>query len=230
MKDVKKVFVLICLFLLCGCTATAEIDIQRQLDSIFLRSGESTRFPRNNETEYFSYYLPSDMRETGYDDMGVSMEYGDAKIFFNVNTAGIIGAKYYNVSMISDGFFSEKDRVYHHNGSYSDSDQILYPYTIDVYQKGDQYYLYFNSRNVEIYGVSLKGDLIETARHILVFARGAKVETDKVIQAFSHKGVIDYQKKQVDLFEKIVPANGVIGELIITDETNVPQDSENDVE
>ena len=64
------------------------------------------------------------------------------------------------------------------------------------------------------------------SRHILQLATSTVVFEEEVISDFSVKAVIDYQKKQVDLFEKIVPSNGVLEELL----TDRPKGSEDDGE
>ena len=46
-------------------------------------------------------------------------------------------------------------------------------------------------------------------------AKGAIVRENDVIAAYSKRNEVDYEKKQVNLFETIMPVNGNVNDLVI---------------
>ena len=46
-------------------------------------------------------------------------------------------------------------------------------------------------------------------------AKGVHVKEEEVIADYSLKDVIDYEKKQVNLFETIMPVNGNINDFLV---------------
>ena len=211
----KKILLLLCLLLLSACAQVSAENIPASLDEVFSHDSDENRYILNNRTAYFTYYLPTDMEEKEYGDIYCLFERGDSSILMNVNIGGIISAEYYGRSLLDDGFFDMKDLVYTHTGQFLgiDGEKKLYSYR--VFRIEEEYYSTFDSRALRIYGVSSLEGLKDMSFHILQLARTTSVKEEDVVEDFSNKSVIDYQKKEVDLFEKIVPSNGVLEELLI---------------
>ena len=71
--------------------------------------------------------------------------------------------------------------------------------------------------NVNIYGYANPDELFDVTKKMLMMARNVTVRYEDVISKYSAKEVIDYQKKQLDLFSYNLPVNGLIDELLLED-------------
>ena len=58
---------------------------------------------------------------------------------------------------------------------------------------------------------------VELLRHMLLLGKNATFEYERIRGDFSDTIDIDYQKKQVDLFDIIIPKNGHLSDMIIDD-------------
>ena len=69
----KKLFLILLVFLISGCSLPSDDYIKNSLENYFASYDHSSIKP-NNRLKYFSYYLPSDVYEESYDDDYVVMK------------------------------------------------------------------------------------------------------------------------------------------------------------
>ena len=213
----KKIIAFLLCILLCGCAS--KIDIQNRLDEVFAEDGSARFFRKNNYSRYIDYYVPSDTYETKVDTLSSNYEFSNARIVMNVNVSGIISAKYYPEKVFLDeGVFDSSRLVYEKTSEYLNSNEEYNPYRYQVYEYEDRYLVYFLSRDLVFYGYCDGYDLDGISSKILTIAKSADVKRDDVVANFSSKDVIDYEKKQVNLFETIMPVNGNINDFLLTPE------------
>ena len=213
----KKIIVLLLCIVMGGCAS--KTDIQNSLDAVFSEDTGTRFFRKNNYSNYIDYYVPSDTFEVKVDALSSSYEYSNARIVMNINVSGIIAAKYYPEKVFNDeGIFDSSRLVYERTGEYLNSDEEYNPYRYQVYEYEDRYLAYFLSRDLVLYGYCDGYDLTGLSSKILTIVKSADVKRDDVAASFSSKDVIDYEKKQVNLFETIMPVNGNINDFLITPE------------
>ena len=200
--------------LLCGCSSNAG-KIDDQLDEIFASAAEQTDYLVNNYSKYADYYRPSDLNETESDELSISFAYNESSIVMNINVAGIIEDRYYS-NTSSASFFDSDKKVYESSGRYMDVDGKSVAYDYAVYEYDDYYLSCLESGKVTIYSHCAKADIVPVSSRILLLAKGVSLDADKIITDYSAKETIDYQRKQVDLFETVLPVNGRVDELIIS--------------
>ncbi|MBO5526447.1 MAG: hypothetical protein J5946_00230, partial [Erysipelotrichaceae bacterium] len=73
----------------------------------------------------------------------------------------------------------------------------------------------FASKDLLFYGYGTRSDIVAVSSRILLMAKGAIVRENDVIAAYSKRNEVDYEKKQVNLFETIMPVNGNVNDLVI---------------
>lgn len=208
----KKLVIVLMLLALSAC----KIDVNgTDLDVVFEKDLEDISLRRNNYTEYVDYYLPSDVHQTEDSLLSESFEYNDSKFLMDVNISGIINNKYYKNTSVDDGFFDESKLVYRKQSTYRDMEDGLFDYIFSIYLEDNEYLICFNSKDLIFYGITNKNDLDGLSSRILLMAKAAKVNEEKVVEDYSNKEVIDYEKKQVNLFETVMPVNGNINDFII---------------
>ena len=211
---IKKIIFLFIILGLFGCSDT--VNITSQLDDVFYDEEVHSIIRTNNYTQYVNYYLPSDVQEESANSLSYIFTYNHSKIIMDVNVSGIINSKYYEKYAINDeGFFDKNKMIYSHEGNYSNSKEKMIPYFYHVYNHNDDYLAYFVSQELIFYVYTNMEDLIPVTSRILLIAKGANIANDDIIYRYSSKDVIDYQKKQVNLFETIMPVNGNINEFLI---------------
>lgn len=214
----KKVFLILCLLLsLCGCKTIEDNSLNDTLDGILNTFPNISNYRINNFMNYYSYYLPSDMSEETADSDSVVLKYNDSRIIMNLNIANIVNSKYYNSSIADEGFFDDQYLVYKKEGTYNNQEDINKVYILKVYSYKDLYALQFVTSDMNYYGSIDKGEIDEVIKHLLIVAKNTSVDTEAIVNNFSNKDVIDYKKKQINLFDTSMPTSGELTEILIDD-------------
>ena len=210
----KKIIIVLLCLIMCGCAS--KTDIQERLDGVFADELTNKFFRKNNYSTYIDYYVPSDMYEIKRDTLSSSYEYNNAKLVMNVNVAGIISAKYYPETVFLDeGFFDQGKLVYQHTSELLNYDNEYNTFRYQVYEYEDRYLVNFLSRDLVFYGYCDGYDLEGVTAKILQMVKSANVKREDVVINYSSKDVIDYEKKQVNLFETTMPVNGNINDFLV---------------
>ena len=210
-------FVVACL-ILTGCMESK--DAVMQLDDAFAKDMEEMVIRTNNYGRYADYYLPSDTQEQSADILSYSFSYGRSNIIMDINVSGIINSKYYKDYLIADeGFFDQGKLFYSREGTYLNSAKEEIPYFYHLYRHDDDYLGYFVSEEVIFYLYTNGEDLVPVSSRILLMAKGISISNDDIIANYSSKDVVDYHKKQVNLFETVMPVNGVVNDFLIGQES-----------
>ena len=207
--------ILICLFLIsiCGFSSVTN-DIKESIDKACDNDKTVVRYYVNNYTSLMEFYLPSDVQEMEANEFSIQLKYDESPLVMNVNVAGIITEKYYNTE-INESMFDPSKLFYSRNGVYVDNSNTSNSYSIGIYSYLDNYLVALCSRKVNLYAYCDLNTLAPMCSRMMVLAKGAKIREDAIVSKYSSKGVIDYQKKQVDLFENVLPVNGRIDDLLI---------------
>ena len=202
--------------LLVSCAS--NVNLKTQIDDIFKIESQNIRIRRNNYSDYVDYYVPSDLAEYYSSKLANIFTYNDSKLIMDINVPGILNAEHYpNNTLNDEGFFDSSKMVYHRESSYLDLDGTINSYFFNIYEYKSQYLLYFVSKDLLFYGYCNETDLAQMCSRMLYIAKSSSVKNDDVIANFSTKEVIDYQKKQVNLFETIMPVNGNIRDFLVND-------------
>ncbi len=210
----KKYLICILLVLLCGCSSNSSLD--ESLDSLLNNVDSISTNRPNNTLVYYSYYLPSDMGQEDGDDC-VILSFLDSKIIMSLNVKEIINNKYYQSSyMQGSALFNQDYLIYTKQDSYSTLSNQSKDYIYRLYKINESYVIELETSDLSFlaYGDSNIKDL---SRHLFIIAKSVNVDTDLVISAYSSKSVVDYQKKQIDLFDSIKPTTGSLSDLLTND-------------
>lgn len=210
----KKLIIIFVCVLLVSCSSSLNLKVS--IDDVFAIESNAMKLRRNNYSDYVDYYLPSDVYEYSADKLSNVFSYNDSKIIMDINIPGIINSEYYSFRNIADeGFFDNNKLVYHKDSTFVDMEGNIHNYFLNIYEYRKQYLVYFVSRDLVFYGYSNETDLVQLCSKIMLIAKSSKVKNEDVVANFSTKEVIDYQKKQINLFEKIMPVNGDIRDFMV---------------
>ena len=203
--------------MLSGCVS--QNDLTKRLDAIFSEEMNAETIRRNNYSQYIDYYLPRDTGELEGDMLSSRFSYNESSFVMDINISGIINERYYSDQTMKDeGFFDPSKLVYERISSYLDVDEKEHPYSYRVYSYGNRYLSYFQSKDLLFYGYASLSDIADMTSRILLMAKSAAIRENDVISAYSSKTEVDYEKKQVNLFETIMPVNGNVNDFMVDKE------------
>ncbi len=204
----KKVLVCFLLVLLCACQSVT--DVNAAIEETIDRLESVSVMPANNDKGYYSYYVPPGVNNLVSKDTYNIFTVSGNKVLMNLDVAYIISNEYYSDTLSTYDLYGYADIIYESEDEMSDI-----AYTLSVYDYGDDYYLIWLAIN-DVHLVALIS--INYIPEVLynMFVIGLSVETDHelVINDFSSLDIIDYEQEAVDLFEVIVPQDGLLEELI----------------
>lgn len=205
-----------------GCSE--KKDLKSSVDSAF-SDEKSNALKVNNYTQYIEYYLPSDVNEQESDLLSFVFDVDGSEFIMNINIAGVINNKYYTEAALKDeGFFDSSKMIYSKTGKYINVAQKEINYFVKAYDYGQECLIYFLSNQVSSYAYCQKTKAELVASKIFQMAKNSDVKEEEIIANFSSKDVIDYKKGIVDLFENIFPVDGRIEDIIIGDNSEVPEE------
>lgn len=212
----RKLILVFCLLMcLCACK-DSNANINKQLDNVFNNINDIKEYHTNNTMKYFSYYLPSDMHEDDLDSDSIVLKYNDSTIIMNLNIANIINSKYYNDYILTDeSLFDKQYSIYKKQGSFKNFENDNKRYICDIYNYDDTYVLFLQSSDMNYLGNIDIQDADEVVKHLLTICKNTTVSKEEVIKDYSNKDVIDYTKKQINLFDVNMPVNGALADLLV---------------
>ena len=208
-------FLLLCL-VLTVCKVINADDISYELDDIFDNVAIIGDYRSNNQMNYYDYYLPSDMAEEEIDSDSIVLKYNNSRIIMNLNINGIINKKYYSdIPLDNDDFFVDDYLLYENEGKLDTFDGLSQRYIYKLYTYNDQYVINLITSYMNYYGSVDITDINSVTKHLLTIAKNTQVNIEYVIKDYSNIDVIDFQKKQIDLFDARIPASGELQEMLI---------------
>lgn len=211
----KKLFLILLVFLISGCSLPSDDNIKNSLENYFASYDHSSIKP-NNRLKYFSYYLPSDVYEESYDDDYVVMKFGDSRILMNINVADLINVEYYKDAYPTrEKFFDSSHLLYSCQGVFDDGSGGYINYSFDIYLYENDYLSSLKTDEMCFYAYGKKNDAVECSKHLLLIARSINMDKEAIVSQYSFKETIDYEKKQVSLFDHLIPTEGRLEDIVI---------------
>ena len=220
----RKCFILLLLCFLLSACVDSSYSFTKELDKHFDNIDTLASYRINNVMDYFSYYLPKDMQEETLDSNSVLLRFNNSHIIMNINIPNIINTKYY----VDNSFYDEKlydsnKEIAHYEGTYKDFDKNLRLYRFGLFQYDDKYMLHLMTSEMNYYGNVAYEDISDVVYHLLTIMKNTIVNHDMIIADFSSKDVIDYHKKQINLFDKTMPESGELLSML-TDDAKIGED------
>ena len=210
----KKIILLILCLVLCGCSKVNVDNLYDDLDTL-LNNLDFTYDNRiNNASTYFGYYMPSDMQDFEGNENSSIIVFENSKTIMNLNISSIIDSTYYNSSLKDDGFFKESLLTYEKSGEFIKNDGEQANYRIKIYKDGSAYLVHLMTNELNFYTSCKDYNLVDVTKRLFIIAKSVEVEKDKLLANYSRKDIIEYERKQIDLFEYDIPTSGFLSDLV----------------
>lgn len=223
----KRLFVVLLLVMMCGCASNK--DINTELDSLLSDANKIVSNHPNNSLEYYDYYLPSDMGEVSFDQESLVLSYLDNKIVVNININDTVNNKYYPEQYLTNSSLLDQNKlVYSKSGKYLTIKDIEKDYILNLYQNNDYYVIELITSDLT-YITSSKAYIKDIVKHLFTIAKSVDLDEELIIADYSDKNIVDYKKKQIDLFDSTRPTSGDLSELLIGDAIVGNQGTDDDV-
>lgn len=223
----KRLFVVLLLVMMCGCASNK--DINTELDSLLSDANKIVSNHPNNSLEYYDYYLPSDMGEVSFDQESLVLSYLDNKIVVNININDVVNIKYYPEQYLTNSSLLDQNKlVYSKSGKYLTIKDIERDYILNLYQNNDYYVIELITSDLT-YITSSKAYIKDIVKHLFTIAKSVDLDEELIIADYSNKNIVDYKKKQIDLFDSTRPTSGDLSEMLIGDAIVGNQGTDDDV-
>lgn len=214
MKKICLLF-LACLFL-CACSHTE--DIAASLDTVIdSELSNPTVYRQDQNTIFFSYYLPSDIYKLeSYKDATI-FSFNNEEILMNMNITSIIASEEGNIKegARNENFYSNDRLVYSREGTYLNHDEIEVEFIYNIYAVNNKYLISFKTDDMNYYAYVSRNSLELLTKRLFMLAESMSVNSESVVAYYANVDMIDYTRKQVNLFETVIPREGQLEEILI---------------
>ena len=214
MKKICLLF-LACLFL-CACSHTE--DIAASLDTVIdSELSNPTVYRQDQNTIFFSYYLPSDIYKLeSYKDATI-FSFNNEEILMNMNITSIIASEEGNIKegARNENFYSNDRLVYSKEGTYLNHDEIEVEFIYNIYAVNNKYLISFKTDDMNYYAYVSRNSLELLTKRLFMLAESMSINSESVVAYYANVDMIDYTRKQVNLFETVIPREGQLEEILI---------------
>lgn len=214
MKKICLLF-LACLFL-CACSHTG--DITASLDTVIdSELSNPTVYRQDQNTIFFSYYLPSDIYKLeSYKDATI-FSFNNEEILMNMNITSIIASEEGNIKegARNENFYSNDRLVYSKEGTYLNHDEIEVEFIYNIYAVNNKYLISFKTDDMNYYAYVSRNSLELLTKRLFMLAESMSINSESVVAYYANVDMIDYTRKQVNLFETVIPREGQLEEILI---------------
>lgn len=214
MKKICLLF-LACLFL-CACSHTE--DIAASLDTVIdSELSNPTVYRQDQNTIFFSYYLPSDIYKLeSYKDATI-FSFNNEEILMNMNITSIIASEEGNIKegARNENFYSNDRLVYSREGTYLNHDEIEVEFIYNIYAVNNKYLISFKTDDMNYYAYVSRNSLELLTKRLFMLAESMSINSESVVAYYANVDMIDYTRKQVNLFETVIPREGQLEEILI---------------
>ena len=211
MKYFMKLIVSLSLLVLWGCasyTGSYEDELNRRVE----RAVTCEAAKPNYSHGVYSYYKEPLLGRISSEETSNTFVLDDVKFVMNLRISSIINQKYYSDAKESSGHTNLQPAA-QSNGTFLDFEGKEHPFQVTLYRLNDSIYTYASSDQAEFFAISGELEALQLAEAMIRMARSIRVDNDAVIAAYSSRQTIEYSRKRLELFQNIVPENGVIEEL-----------------
>lgn len=212
----KIISTLSLLLVLCGCSHISENDAINKLDNIFSNYVyEASAHRRNNNTSFYSFYLPSDIYEIEYDDTYHHLVFNASDFAMNLNTNYILCENVF-LTTPEDSFNLISNYAVYEKDNFDNNDKNKYKFCL--YKIDGNYFFSFYTNTLIFFGTSNLDEIDELVKHLFIINNSVVLDTDKIIDSYYSGTTIDYTQPQFELFNRYIPPEGTLDILLDQDD------------
>ena len=211
MKYLLKAIASLSLLVLWGC-ASYSGSFEEELNRRVERAVTSEAAKPNYSHGVYSYYKEPLVGRIRSEETSNTFVLDNVKFVMNLRISSIINQKYYSDVKEQTGH-ADLQPAAQSSGTFLDYEGKEHPFQVILYRLNDSIYTYASSDQVEFFAISSELEALQLAEAMIRMARSIRVDNNAVIANYSSRQTIEYSRKRLELFQNIVPENGVIEEL-----------------
>lgn len=211
MKQLNKLLVVLLAALSVGCaklSGSYEDELNRRVERAVTCSIGQPNYTHGT----YTYYREPSIGRISSDETSNTFLMDDVKFVMNLRISSIINQKYYTDAP-DNSTLTSMEEVAQSSGTFNDYDGNEHGFRVSLYRLGDQMYVYTVTDQAEFFAIANDLQALQVAETMVRMARSIRVDQDAVIATYSGRQTIEYNRKRLELFQNIVPENGVIEEL-----------------
>jgi hypothetical protein len=194
------------------------VSLNQQVDAsvVFVSSQPEIQL-RNNNTKLYSYYLPRNIGKRSSNQLAATLISHDEEIVLSLDIASIIMNRFYRVQLAGQlrPLYGSQQAIVIKNGSFKESNGMMSDYRIVVMKLSDDRYMtYVQNRNFLVSAILPKAKVQPVLTDMLIILRSAKAQSNDIVNLFSNKVVVDYNRISRELIEFIAPESGTIVDML----------------
>ncbi len=215
----KRLFLsLMILSALSGCVVNPNSIDQAVIESLKQAEREEISSNVNHTGSIFSYYLPSYIGKVQSTESSLVMSVHQERLVMNVDVISVVHA---SVDSELRTMFSVKEALFNYTSSFVDLKGFNQTYQLIVYPYNAKYFILLQTPEVIMSSQASLGNVMDIAYEMLKFVRTVSVSKQDVINAFSNREILNYQKTDLNMFAQLAPESGTVLDMIEGEDENL---------
>jgi hypothetical protein len=214
--QMRKYLIVFILFI-SGCSVSG-VSLTQQIDeSVAFVSIQPKIEIQNQNSPLYSYYLPRNLGKRSSNQLSATLISHDEEIVLSLDIASIIMNRFYRIQLAGQlrPLYGTDHAIATKNGSFKEINGTTTDYRIVVLPfTEDQWMVYVQSQDFLVSALLPKAKIQPILTDMLIVLRNAKAQSNDVVNLFSNKVVVDYDRISKELIEFIAPESGTIVDML----------------
>ncbi|MDP3306139.1 MAG: hypothetical protein Q8S15_08705 [Erysipelotrichaceae bacterium] len=212
----RKYLIVFILFI-SGCSVSGT-SLEQQIDaSVAFVSSQPAVELRNNRLPLYSYYLPRNIGKRSSNQLAATFVSYNEEVVLSLDIASIIMNRFYRIQLAGqlrplygkqNALIAKKVSLNDINGASIDYRIVILPFS------EDRYMVYVQSQEFLASAMLPLSKVQPVLTDMLIVLRSAQAQSNDIINLFSNKIVIDYDRISKELIEFIAPESGTIVDML----------------
>ena len=208
----RIISLLLILLILCGCSGITLEKCLNNLNEFFMNYEYSdSNHGANNNTKYYSFYLPSDIQEMEYDDSYHHFVFYNSDFVMNLNINFILCDKVFSEDPDDPFATLSNYAIYEYDNLLNDTPE---KYKFCLYKIEDKYFFSLYTNKLSFFGSTNINEIDELVKHLFILNNSAKMDYDMIIDAYYLGTTIDYSQPQLELFNNYIRPSGLLSDIV----------------
>ncbi len=212
----RKYWIVLIVFL-SGCSVSG-VSVNQQIDNgaAFVNALPMVEL-HNQNSPLFSYYLPRNIGKRDANRFSVTLISHGQTITLSLDAASIIMNRFYRVQLGGQlrKLYGTQNALAVKNGSFTDALGVISDYRITVLPYTESWVMIYAQNNqFLVSSIVPKANIQPVLTDMLIILRSAKAESNDIVNLFSNKVVVDYNRISRELLEFIAPESGTIVDML----------------
>jgi hypothetical protein len=210
-------YLIVFIIFISGCSMSG-VSLNQQIDdSISFVSSLPIVEMRNNNSPLYSYYLPRNVGKRSSNQLAATFVTYDEEVVLSLDIASIIMNRFYRVQLAGQlrPLYGSQSSLVNKNFSLPNELGLMSDYRIVVLPfSEDQYMVYVQNQEFLISGLIKETKIQPVLADMLIILRSAKAQPNDIVNLFSNKVVVDYNRISKELIQFIAPESGTIADML----------------